>query len=62
MQWAFTTYKTLKDGSQKLISQYEAADWMDITQITLKRWLDTKDQIERQKRCSRRGVAKPKRR
>jgi hypothetical protein len=34
---------------------------MDITPTTLKRWFDTKDRIERQKRRSRRGVAKPKR-
>jgi hypothetical protein len=34
---------------------------MDITPTTLKTWFDTKDQIERQKKRSRRGVAKPKR-
>jgi len=34
---------------------------MDITLTTLKRWFDTKDRIGRQKRRSRRSVAKPKR-
>jgi hypothetical protein len=61
MQWASTTYKTLKDGSQKLISRYEEADRIDITPTTLKRWFDTKDWIERQKKRSRRTVSKSKR-
>jgi hypothetical protein len=61
MQWASITYKTLLDGLQKLMSQYKAADQMDITPTTLKRWFDTKDRIERQKRRSRHGIAKPKR-
>jgi hypothetical protein len=51
----------LKDGLQKLILQYEVADRMDITLTTLKRWFDTKDQIERQKKRSRRTISKSKR-
>jgi transposase-like protein len=60
VQWALSTYTTQKDGSKKLITQYEAAQRMDITQKVLKDWIDHRDRIARQKKRSRRGILKPK--
>lgn len=60
IQWALSTYTTQKDGSKKLITQYEAAQRMDITQKVLKDWIDHRDRIARQKKRSRRSILNPK--
>jgi len=44
----------------KLITQYEAAQRMDITQKVLKDWINHRDRIAKQKKRSRRGILNPK--
>jgi transposase-like protein len=60
VQWATSTYITKKDGSKKLITRYEAAKRMDLDEMTLKRWIDSRHKIASQRKNSRRGVNNPK--
>lgn len=57
VQWATSTYVQQKDGSQKLISRYEAAKRMDIDDMTLKGWMQNIEKIAHQKKGSMRSVS-----
>ena len=62
IQWAQSTYKTLPDGTRKLISKYDAAKRLRITATMLKNWIKNKLRIMDQTKHSRRGKVLGRRR